>query len=272
MKIIKEIKTYLPFSINVFQRNLAYRANAIVYFLGDAVILAVTYFLWKAIYLSSPNSILNGFSFYEMIVYVLMSFITGALINADIVHGIYREVKDGSIAINLIRPINYERRILFENFGGILYNFLVIFLIGFIGIIVYMHSSGVNINLFNILLYFLSIIFSILITFYSNFSFSLLSFKITNMWGLSQMMSAITQLLSGALIPIIFFPTWLRGIVSFFPFSSMIYTPTMIFLGKLSSIEILQALSLQIFWIIITMIISKTMWKKLIKQLTILGG
>ena len=46
----------------------------------------------------------------------------------------------------------------------------------------------------------------------------------------------------------------------------------MIYLGKINGADILFALVLQLFWVIVLMIISKKMWKSLIKSLTILGG
>ena len=68
------------------------------------------------------------------------------------------------------------------------------------------------------------------------------------------------------------FPEWAQAIINLLPFSSSIYTPTMIYLGKITGVDIIIALGLQIFWVIVLMIISKIMWKALIKNLTILGG
>ena len=105
MKEIKGIRPYLPFTRNVFQRLISYKANAIIFMFGDFLMLAVTYYLWKAIYESSSQNILNGFNFNEMIIYLFISFLTSIMINVDISYDISREVKDGSIAINLVRPI-----------------------------------------------------------------------------------------------------------------------------------------------------------------------
>ena len=85
-------------------------------------------------------------------------------------------------------------------------------------------------------------------------------------------MQAVVNLLSGMLIPIAFFPEWAQLIINLLPFSSSIYTPTMIYLGKISGTDILIALGLQIFWVIVLKVISKKMWQSLIKNLTILGG
>ncbi|GAB6169915.1 ABC-2 family transporter protein [Clostridium carnis] len=272
MSKFKGVKSYLTFARNSFQRNLSYRANAIIFFFGELMILAVTYYLWKAIYSSSEVDIINGFTLNEMIIYVLISFITGAIVNADVAHLISREVKDGSIAINLIRPINFEKRMLFEGLGNLLYNFIVVFIIGFFAVTFLFFKYTGNINLLNIIFYFISIFLGFIISFYYSYAFGLLSFKITNMWGLSQIMQAIIQLLSGALIPITFFPNWLQNIFNILPFGSMIYTPSMIYLGKLTYMESINAMFIQLIWVCVLAFIARSMWKSLIKELTILGG
>lgn len=269
---LNRYKPYIPFARNVFQRLISYKANVLFFMFGDLLMLAVTYYLWKAIYESSNESILNGFGFNEMIIYIFISFITSVMISVDISHDISREVKDGSIAINLVRPLNYEKRMLFQGLGSILYNFIVIFIITFsITTILYYKFFG-YVSIVRILLYFFSVIIGIFINFYFSYIFGLVAFKITNMWGLSQIMQAIVNLLSGMLIPIEFFPEWAQAIINLLPFSSSIYTPTMIYLGKITGADIIIALGLQIFWVIVLMIISKIMWKALIKNLTILGG
>lgn len=272
MKKGKKIKTYLPFAINAFQRKLSYRADAVIFILGQSVMLAVTYYLWKAVYGSSENSIINGFSLNEMIIYVLISFITTMIISANILSDVYREVKDGSIAINLIRPISYEKRMIFQGLGNVMYNFVVIFIISFTAITILYYKYTGSLNLFNIIFYFLSTILGILINLYYSYAFGLISFKITNMWGLSQIAGAIAQLLSGTLIPIVFFPKTIQWIFNFLPFSSMVYTPTMIYLGKITGLELIKAIGIQVIWLGILIAIARVMWKTLIKRLTILGG
>ena len=272
MRDINGIRPYLPFTRNVFQRLISYKANAILFMFGDFLMLAVTYYLWKAIYGSTIETVLNGFTFNEMIIYLFISFLTSVMISVDISYEISREVKDGSIAINLVRPINYEKRMFFQGLGNVLYNFVIIFIIAFSVTTFLFYKFFGYISILRIFIYFISIILGIIINFYFSYIFGLISFKITNMWGLSQIMQAIINLLSGTLIPIAFFSKWAQVINNFLPFSSAIYTPSMIYLGKINGMDILFALGLQLFWAIILMIVGKKMWKCLIKSLTILGG
>ena len=49
------IKSYFTFTKNMLQREFAYKANTVMFVLGDMMIIAVTYYLWKAIYSSSAT-------------------------------------------------------------------------------------------------------------------------------------------------------------------------------------------------------------------------
>jgi ABC-2 type transport system permease protein len=52
----------------------------------------------------------------------------------------------------------------------------------------------------------------------------------------------------------------------------MIYTPTMIYLGKLTGFELIKAIGIQVVWLIILIVIARVMWNTMIKKITILGG
>lgn len=268
----KSIKPYLTFTKNSIERQLSYRANSIIFFLGELMLIAVNFFLWLAIYKSSSESVIKGFSLNEMMVYVILSFITTVFTGDSISRSIYNEVKDGSVATYLIKPIEYEKRYFFEKLGALLYDLVIVFVTGFAVVITMCIKYDIKITLFGTIFYFISALLSYIISFFYFYGFGLLSFKITNMWGLGQIMEAVMQLLSGMLIPLVFFPETIQKIFDFLPFKSMIYTPCMIFLNKLSTGEIIYSLGIQIVWIVILGFGARMLWKTLVKQLTILGG
>ena len=57
--------------------------------------------------------------------------------------------------------------------------------------------------------------------------------------------------MSGSLIPLAFFPKVVSAILPLLPFSSLIYTPVMIIVGKYDASQMLQALFLQFFWLLV---------------------
>ena len=69
--------------------------------------------------------------------------------------------------------------------------------------------------------------------------------------GSNLLKTSIVAFMSGSLIPLAFFPKVVSAILSFLPFSSLIYTPVMIIVGKYDASQMLQALLLQIFWLLV---------------------
>ena len=269
---INRIKCYTPFALNTIKRSMAYRGAFFITLVSRIFTVFVIYFLWKAIYGSSVNPIIRGFNFSEMTAYITMNFLTGLItgITGSLAMQIAFDVSDGSISIQLVRPISYRLIKFSESLGGLCGNgffqiipfFLIFIVIGFIKV-------PMSINF---ILYLFSAFLGFLCMFCFGFFFGLFSFYTTYFFGFNMAMSVILQFFSGSLIPLTFFPEYLEKIFRLFPFASMNYTPIMIYLGKLSGKEIVYALMLQIVWILLLYLAGKILWSSAIKRLTILGG
>lgn len=272
MSIWEKNKIYLAFSIGSLKRSMAYKANIYMGTIGNILIVSVTFFLWKAIYSSSSKSVMNGFNINDMLVYVMITFVISLITFSDCKFIVGDEVRDGSIAMELIKPINYRKRVMFMNFGVFMYNFIFLFLPGVIIVTAYSFYKGIHIGIMQIILFSVSIFLGFLINTYYSYMFGLLSFKFYNIWGISQIAQAIVMLISGSLIPLTFFPSIIAQIFSILPFSSIIYTPAMIYLGKYSTFDSIKAIIIQLIWVFIMSVLSKLVWNRLAYKLTIQGG
>ena len=83
---------------------------------------------------------------------------------------------------------------------------------------------------------------------------------------------ALLGFLTGQLIPISFFPETVRRVFDFLPFSSMIYTPVMIYLGKYTGSTLMFMLLRQAVWVVFIYLLGSLIWKKVTKRLVVLGG
>lgn len=267
------INSYLPFTRNALQTLLSYRTNVLFYFLGNILRIFVFFFLWKAIFISSGSEILHGFTFPQMIMYLILTTSISEL-SGSVGNDMSDEIGSGQIAMSLIKPISFRFRIYFTSLGDTLYSFIMSGIPGLIAvyIIAYIYGIFQQMTIINLFLFIISLILSLMIRMTYNFMFSLLGFVTTNMFGLWQVSKAILQLTSGAVIPLVFFPEFVRKIFSILPFASLISTPLNIFLGKFNTTQMLQAFGLQIIWIIILSIFGNILWKKVIKHLIIQGG
>ena len=83
---------------------------------------------------------------------------------------------------------------------------------------------------------------------------------------------ALLSFLTGQLIPISLFPEIFQRVFEFLPFSSMVYTPVMIYLGKYTGEELAFALGRQMFWVVFLYALGSIIWKRVTKRLVVLGG
>ena len=100
----------------------------------------------------------------------------------------------------------------------------------------------------------------------------LLSFVLMSYWGLHYAKKAMVDLLSGALIPFVMLPPWFAKLCEFLPFSKIVHTPVMIYMGQLSSEAIVQAMILQVVWCLVIYFAAKIFFQITIRRVTVNGG
>lgn len=270
----KRLKIYLPFASNELKRQLAYKGAFYLFILINLFSSFIRYYLWMAIYGSSGQAVLGGLSKNEMVVYVFMVYITSSVVMISISNLVSDDVVKGTVAMNLIKPIDYRLSLMSQALGGMIYRFLVPCIFIWVGVEVYKVTVlGLTlVSVSEVIFYLLSCIMSFLIYVLFDFCFGMIAFFTTYILGLEMVKEALLAFLTGQLIPISFFPEALRKVFDFLPFSSMIYTPVMIYLGKYTGRTLGFMLLRQALWVVILYVLGSLIWKKVTKRLVVLGG
>lgn len=270
----KFFRTYLPFAANEIKSNLAYKGAFYLFMLCSLFSSFINYYLWKAIYGSSGASTLGGLSSGEMVIYVFMTYVTSNMVMIRISNEISEDVVKGNVAMQLIKPIDYRLSQMFMGFGYSVYRFIMPGIFVWIGVEIY-RAVALNIaftGVVNVLLYLCSAIMSLIIYMLFEFCFAMIAFFTTYIFGLKMVKAAMISFLTGQLIPLSFFPEIVQKIFEFMPFSSMLYTPVMIYLGKFTGNDLLFALLKQMLWVVILYLLGSYIWKRVTKRLVVLGG
>lgn len=273
-KISDFINTYKPFAKAGVQGAMAYRTSFMCFVLGESLYCFVMYFIWKAVFVSSGESTFMGFSMTDMTVYVFLSNLVGFLTSTDSSDNLAYEIQDGSIIMRMIKPVNIDYSLLATEIGNKVMMVTFIFLPVMIGVEIYRFTvlGYVAFNIVNFLLFILSTVLSYLLSFYLNLIFGYLAFFLMNIWGFSILKGTIIKFFSGSLIPLAFFPEAVRVVFEQLPFASLVYVPTMIYMGKYTGSELAFVLLKQVFWIIVFVGISRMIWKWAQKRLAVQGG
>lgn len=86
------------------------------------------------------------------------------------------------------------------------------------------------------------------------------------------MFMVISDILSGLVLPIPFFPKYLQNVSNLLPFRYISDFPFRLYVGNITINEGLKGLIIQIIWIIILIIIGRILMKKALKKAVIQGG
>ena len=86
--------------------------------------------------------------------------------------------------------------------------------------------------------------------------------------GINRAKYYLIQICSGLLLPLTFFPDWLRTVLEFLPFKIIAYVPLQFYLGKIEYSEFANVFFNQILWIIILWLIGLYFWFRARVRLT----
>lgn len=270
----KWVRRYVPFMKAGIQSLIFYRLSFMGFVLGGLFYCFVMFYLWKAVFDSNGGGVFLGFSMTDMAVYLFLSNATTQLIYSEVSNDIGEEIKDGSIAMRLLKPVNTDLSYMFTELGAIFMKLVVLVLPMMLGLEIYRfyRTGAIQFDVVSFLLYYVSAALAYIISFRVNLCFGFIAFYVKNLWGIGILKNSVLGFLSGSLIPLAFMPDGLRCCLEYLPFASMVYTPVMVYMGKYGIKETLFRIGLQIVWAILMYGLSKLIWHGAIKRLCVQGG
>lgn len=270
----KYLRTYLPFVANEVKTQLAYRGAFYLWAFISLFSSFISYFLWMAIYGSSESGVIGGLTQDEMVVYIFMVYVTTSMVSISVSTWVGYDVVEGRVATNLIKPIDYRTSLVARAFGNMIYKLLVPGVFIWIGLELYkvFVLKMEWVSPLTLVLYLCSVLMSFLIYVLFDFCFGMIAFFTTYIFGLRMAKNALLSFLTGQLIPISLFPLVIQKAFDFLPFSSMVYTPVMVYLGKYQGADLAWALGRQAIWVVLLYLLGSIIWKKVTKRLVVLGG
>ncbi|WLR51274.1 ABC-2 family transporter protein [Bacillus tianshenii] len=252
-----------------FLMMLAYRTNYYSGILIYSINIGAYYFLWTAIYGGKES--IEGLSVIQMVTYIAVAWMARAFYFNNIDREIAREIKEGKVAVELIRPYHYLGMKTMQGLGEGIFRLLFFSLPGMV-IVYFIFPLELSAS-FSIWLFFAaSLVFSFVINTQINLLTGILTFFFFNNDGLIRAKRVTIDLFSGLILPISFYPGWAQEIMKFFPFQAISYIPSMIFTEGFNGNEVLDAIGFQLVWSVVLIIPIWLLWNLAKKRLVIQGG
>ena len=259
---------YLQFAVIRFKSKTAYRFDYFLGILNSLLSFVVYYSIYKALYGGAQS--IDGVSFSMVTTSFLISLGLSSAFHKNEMF-LQDKIKQGTIANELLKPINFKLRMLFEDAGdgafNVVFNFLPTALIAALFANICAPSGAIN-----ILLCIASVILGYIVLWQISFIVQCWSFWLFSVWGIVTIKNVVINILAGAYIPMWFMPEKIRSILRFTPFESIYFMPVQLYLGQLSEWEILFGFLRQLVWIAGLYVIGELCWRSGIKRLVIQGG
>lgn len=266
-----KIKKYLTLTRAGIIESLNFRLAILIMIAGNLLYLIVVYFLWKSIFASSETGVVNGMTFTDTLIYLVLATALFNFMEMYTVWDMGRNIQSGKIVLDLLKPMEYRRYLFWSYSGTFVTNFFFTVLPTFIVVSIVTHGAipfGINLLFFTI-----SVILGVTINYSIDFIVGTICLYTESIWGINIMKQVIVLLLSGATVPIVFFPEPLKTIVYYLPFQSIYNAPLTLLLCRNPSYEtVLEIIGTQLIWCIIITAFGKIFWKISLRQITVNGG
>lgn len=252
-----------------FIRMLAYRSTYLTGIFNYAIQIGAYYFLWEAIYINRKS--LAGLQKEQMLTYVIIAWVVRSFYFNNLDQKITKEILDGSVAVELIRPYRYDAVKLARSLGEALFRLFFFSLPS--GLFIYLlrpfslPQSWATWGIFAAAMF-----GSYLINAQIALLFGYSAFFTHSTSGVLRAKRVVTDLLSGLILPISFYPDWAQKALAYLPFQTISYLPNLIFLERLQGLAALKILVLQAFWVVVLYILNRIVWRIAIGHVVVHGG
>lgn len=251
---------------------MEYRVNFLISLLGIAIPLIMQMYLWTAIFSNSSNSVVYGYTFEEMIIYVVLAGLLSKLVATGFERKMAEDIKDGELSKFLIKPINFFKYTTCCFIGEKSIHIAIMSII--IGVVLALlnYIFGLVITLQGIILFFIAVLLALSINYLLFYMLGLTSLYLSEVWGILYGANLAVMIVSGGILPLETFGDTLLRVFNYLPFKYIVFFPINIISGRLTLTQIYTGFLIQGVWIVILGIMAKIIWSRGLKKFIAAGG
>ncbi|GAB3659680.1 ABC-2 family transporter protein [Glycomyces tarimensis] len=254
-------------AILAIKRRLAYKGSFFIGLILGGGGLLVLMALWHNLLAGGS---LAGYDWDAMRAYQIISFITATMAFGAADWYIADRILDGLIAIDLTKPVDFQRARAAEFIGSMVAT-LPTALVGFVGAWLLFRPPGPVSPVAGILTAG-SVVLIFPLVFEVVFLTIMVCFWTKRYLGIMWAREALMSFFAGMMIPLAFMPGWLQAVAWATPFPHYTTTPTEIYLGRVDTPAALGLIAAEAAWVVGLWVAARLLWRYAVKRVTVHGG
>jgi ABC-2 type transport system permease protein len=179
-------------------------------------------------------------------------------------------IRDGSIATDLVRPVDPLRYWLAYDLGRAPYHLLFRGVVPFaLGALVFTVHFPAPLDA---AAFVVSVTLAVVVSLGFRFLYNSAAFWLVDVRGVMLLALSLSLFFSGMVMPIAFFPSWLRDVAHALPFASIMQVPIDVWLGKHDGASLAGVLALQALWAVTLLALARLALHAGARKLVVQGG
>ncbi len=253
-----------------FTNAYIYRMDFWVWSLSIVVMMYATYSIWTILYTQTPDAF--GMDLTRMTTYGVLGMLLASLVGVaeSVIWYIADQVREGTLELDLMKPISFLWFMLFRNLG----DFFVVVLIrgapGLLFAVAFLNfrppptlAAGLG--------FLVSLSLGYLILFSISMLVGMLAIVVLDIRSFSWVFMSVVTFASGQIVPLWMYPEGLRRIVAALPFKDIYYVPMALYIDAYPG-TVTQALLTQAVWAVVLLVAGWLFWKYVQRRITVQGG
>ncbi|THV30655.1 ABC transporter permease [Glycomyces paridis] len=257
----------LAFATVTFKRKIAYKTTWLFSILFGGWSLLAGLAVWSQII---GDGELGGYDWSAMKAYLVIGFLTATLAWAGSDWEMANRILDGHVAIDLTKPVDFQRARAAEYIGGMTASVPAAILGTALAALAFRPAPPVS--ALAALLTGISVLFIFPLAFCISYLATMTCFITQRFLGVQWAKDSLVAFFSGMMVPIALMPVWLQGVAWALPFVHFTTTPASIYLGRVDTAGALGLIAAQAAWAAGLWFIARLIWARLVKKVTIHGG
>lgn len=258
---------YLEFAKKAFAREATYRVDVLTE-VGSLVLrVYILRSLWTALY--AQNAAPLNLPLHSMITYATVAMLMSLVLEVDATRLIREKVREGTIALDLMKPISVPFYFFSDGLGQTALHALLVIpslLIALLMVRIDVPSPPV------FAAFLLAFAIGYGVNFFLNFVMNCIAFWTLETFAIQLIVRWTSDLLSGQIIPLAFFPGLLGRLVFALPFAAIYSTPLLIYIGIIPPSGYAAAMLVQLLWLLLFAGLASAVWRAASNRVVIQGG
>lgn len=253
--------------------RMVYRADFMISTVFRFLPLVTTLLLWQAVYASSGQEELAGYTHSQMVAYLLLVQISRMFSSMPgLAGGIARDIRDGNLKKYLLQPIDMVAYLLSYRIAHkIAYIVTSALPYALLFFLCRDYFDGLP-DVVTLLGYVAALLLGFVLGFFFETMIGMVGFWFLEVTSFLYIINTLNFFVSGHMFPLDLLPPFWADLLRALPFQYLAYFPAQVFLGKVSGNALWQGLAMEVAWALLFIVLTRWFYRLGLKRYSAYGG